>query len=68
MPGNFLPTGVEFFRFLPEIILTIAGTFMMVLDPLTNERGRQTVLQRDSDIDQRSHSHGIVARRSARHW
>jgi NADH-quinone oxidoreductase subunit N len=44
MPGNFLPTGVEFFRFLPEIILTIAGTFMMVLDPLTNERGRQTVL------------------------
>jgi NADH-quinone oxidoreductase subunit N len=34
MPANFLPSGVEFFRFLPEIILTVIGTLVMVLDPL----------------------------------
>ena len=34
MPANFLPTGVELFRFLPEIILTLIGTLVMVLDPL----------------------------------
>src|ERR671915_2247067 len=34
MPANFLPSGVELFRFLPEIILTIIGTLVMVLDPL----------------------------------
>jgi NADH-quinone oxidoreductase subunit N len=34
MPANILPSGAELFRFLPEIILTIVGTLVMVLDPL----------------------------------
>src|SRR3712207_3479838 len=34
MPANFLPTGAELFRFLPEIILAVIGTLVMVLDPL----------------------------------
>ena len=31
MPGS-LPTGVDYFRFLPEIILTIAGVLIMFLE------------------------------------
>src|SRR5579862_5576507 len=34
MDGNFIPTSADIQRFLPETILTVAGTLMMVLDPL----------------------------------
>ena len=34
MDGNFMPTPADMLRFLPETILTVAGTLMMVLDPL----------------------------------
>ncbi|MEO8657781.1 MAG: NADH-quinone oxidoreductase subunit N [Bryobacteraceae bacterium] len=34
MPVNFMPSGTDLFRFMPEIILTLAGTLVMVLEPL----------------------------------
>jgi len=33
MPVNFAPGGDDILRFSPEIILTVAGTLLMVLDP-----------------------------------
>src|ERR1700694_3938846 len=32
MPVNVFPTGVEYFRILPEMILTIAGVIVMFLE------------------------------------
>src|ERR1035438_7559981 len=32
--SSFAPSGDDLLRFAPEIILTIAGTVLMVLDPL----------------------------------
>jgi NADH-quinone oxidoreductase subunit N len=40
MPANYIPTGDEYFRFLPEIILSIVGTLIMVLEPLTSEKNK----------------------------
>ncbi len=34
MPVNFAPSSTDLLRFLPETILTIAGTLVMILDPL----------------------------------
>lgn len=34
MPANFAPSSADLLRFAPEIILTLAGTLLMVLDPL----------------------------------
>ena len=34
MPANFAPSATDILRFAPETILTIAGTLLMVLDPL----------------------------------
>jgi NADH-quinone oxidoreductase subunit N len=34
MPVNFVPSADDLLRFAPETILTIAGTLLMVLDPL----------------------------------
>ncbi len=34
MPANMAPSSAEILRFLPEIILAVMGTFIMVLDPL----------------------------------
>ena len=34
MPANFITDRPTIIRFLPEIILTIVGTLLMVLDPL----------------------------------
>ena len=42
MPDNFLPTGVEYLRFLPEIILTVAGTLIMILEGIAGDRPRRT--------------------------
>src|ERR1700734_3053930 len=32
MPVNFMPTGTDYFRILPEIIMTVAGTFIMLIE------------------------------------
>ncbi len=37
MPANFVPTPAELFRVLPEILLVVCGTLLMVLEPLTAE-------------------------------
>lgn len=41
MFANYLPTGAEYFRLLPEMILTAAGTLIMVLEPLTGYRRKR---------------------------
>src|SRR3954447_6814976 len=38
MPVNYTVNPADFIRFLPEIILTIMGTFLMVMDPILNKR------------------------------
>ena len=38
MPVNFTPSGDDLLRFSPEIILTLAGTLLMVLDPFFAKR------------------------------
>src|SRR5713226_7287142 len=37
MPANFT-TAADLIRFLPEIILTVMGTLLMVLDPVLHRR------------------------------
>src|SRR4051812_31892500 len=38
MPVNYMPSSGDLIRFLPEIILTIVGTLLMVLDPIISKR------------------------------
>ena len=38
MSAEFLPKAVELLRFLPETILTVAGTLLMVIEPLAGQR------------------------------
>ena len=38
MPVSFFAGGQDIARFLPEIILTVTGTLLMVLDPVINKR------------------------------
>ena len=38
MSANFVPSGVEIFRFLPEILLVLVGTLIMVLEALRGTR------------------------------
>src|SRR5579859_7916979 len=38
MPAEFFPKSVELLRFLPEIILTLTGVLLMVIDPLVGPR------------------------------
>ena len=40
MPVNFVPTGEDYIRFLPEILLTAAGTLIMVLEPFVRNKVR----------------------------
>jgi NADH-quinone oxidoreductase subunit N len=37
VPANFLPTTVDYARFLPEILLTLAGTMIMFLEAMRRE-------------------------------
>lgn len=42
MPANAFPTGAEYFRFLPEILLTLAGVAIMLLEAVfTNDDQRK---------------------------
>jgi hypothetical protein len=34
VPADFFPKSVELLRFLPEIILTVVGTLLMVLESI----------------------------------
>lgn len=43
MSGNFAPSGAELLRFLPEIVLTLAATFVMVLEPLTDRSSKRAL-------------------------
>jgi NADH-quinone oxidoreductase subunit N len=36
MPANFIPTGADYLRLGPEIILTLVATLIMMLEPLTS--------------------------------
>lgn len=40
MPANFVPAGEDYLRILPEIIMTVAGTLIMVVEPLAGEKKR----------------------------
>ena len=39
MPVNWMPTSADYLRFLPEIILTVMGTLLMVMDAINERRG-----------------------------
>ena len=55
MPVNVFPTGVEYFRILPEMILTIAGVMVMFMEAIfTNEEAAwtdSTDLERFKELD-----------------
>lgn len=38
MPADWVPKSVEMLRFLPEIILTVTGTLLMVIEPVAGRR------------------------------
>src|SRR5215813_6306739 len=40
MADNFMPSPAEMLRFLPEMVLTVFATLIMVLEPLTGERNK----------------------------
>jgi NADH-quinone oxidoreductase subunit N len=40
MPVNFMPSGEDYIRFLPEILLTAFGTLIMVLEPFVRDKVR----------------------------
>jgi NADH-quinone oxidoreductase subunit N len=40
MAANFIPSGIEYFRIMPELILTIAATLIMILEGLFGERNK----------------------------
>ena len=42
MPANFAPSAIDYLRFLPEIIMIVVGTLIMVLEPLVGENKRNT--------------------------
>lgn len=40
MPANFMPSGEDYLRFLPEIVMTVIGTLIMILQPILGEKKR----------------------------
>jgi len=42
MPVNFLPSGTDYLHFLPEIIMIVAGTLIMLMEPLVGENKKVT--------------------------
>ncbi len=43
MPVNFVPSGAEMLRILPEIILVLAGTLIMIMEPLTRPANKHVL-------------------------
>ena len=44
MPVNFMPTGTDYLRILPEIIMTIAGTLIMLIEGMIGSENKKTNL------------------------
>src|SRR5579863_9810547 len=44
MPVNFMPTGVDYLRILPEIIMTVAGTLIMLIDGWLSSENKKSNL------------------------
>jgi NADH-quinone oxidoreductase subunit N len=44
MPVNFMPTGTDYLRILPEIIMTIAGTLIMLIEGWLGNENKKTNL------------------------
>ena len=44
MPVNFMPTGVDYLRILPEIIMTVAGTLIMLIEGMLNGENKKSNL------------------------
>jgi NADH-quinone oxidoreductase subunit N len=40
MLANYVPSGDDYLRFLPEMIMTAVGTLIMVVEPLLGENKR----------------------------
>ena len=43
MPANFMPTGADYLRILPEIIMTLAGALIMLLEGLLGENKKRNL-------------------------
>jgi NADH-quinone oxidoreductase subunit N len=43
MPANFMPTGADYLRILPEIIMTLAGVLIMLLEGLLGENKKRNL-------------------------
>jgi NADH-quinone oxidoreductase subunit N len=43
MPANFMPTGTDYLRILPEIIMTVAGALIMLLEGLLGENKKRNL-------------------------
>ena len=43
MPANFIPTAPEYFRVLPEMLLVVMATLIMVLEPLTSKLSKRAL-------------------------
>ena len=41
MPVNFAPSAADYLRFLPEIIMIVAGTLIMFIEPLLGEKRKE---------------------------
>ena len=41
MPVNFAPSATDYLRFLPEIIMIVAGTLIMFIEPLLGEKRKE---------------------------
>lgn len=44
MPANFMPTGIDYLRILPEIIMTVAGTLIMLIEGWLGSQNKKTNL------------------------
>jgi len=43
VPANFMPTAPEYFRVLPEMLLVVVATLIMVLEPLTSKTSKRAL-------------------------
>src|SRR5664279_574677 len=43
MPGNYMPSAAELFRFSPELLLTAAGTLLMIFEAITSPKQKRAL-------------------------
>lgn len=43
MPANYLPSGAEYLRILPELILTVMGTLLMIVEGAVGHRNKTII-------------------------